>query len=94
MVRIEHAAGSNTRDGGSSAARGNAGVYRHPVEFQSVKIQEGFSSTPLSDGTVGFRCTLAHLQGWRRPESSGGLWESPPGPRDAAFSTNQSGEIE
>ncbi len=38
----------NTRDGGLSAARGNAGVYKHPVEFRPVKSREGCHDFPFS----------------------------------------------
>ena len=40
-----------TRDGDLFAARGNAGVYKHPVEFRPAKIREGFSTSPLSRKT-------------------------------------------
>lgn len=50
-------AGSNTRDGGSSAARGNAGDYKHPVEFRLA-----LSSFPLRRETVGSRLVIGVRQ--------------------------------
>jgi len=51
------AAGSDTRDGGSSTARGNAGLYKDPVESQAL------SSIPLSRETVRPRRLLVPFAG-------------------------------